>query len=378
MPDKTVEIDGIEVTKVHKHPSQFKAYYVMTWYVLKAMLRNRATVLFGLAFPIAFVMIFGLVGNGSTNVKVGIPNNTNQNNPVVQSLKKVSVISIQNGSKDELDNKLKQGKLDAELLIDQNSAQSYSVSLVTSSGNPATASAAQSVMRGVVDQLNLNLSGVKNPPITITNQEISGRQSRYIDFALPGQIGFSIMSLSVFGLIFGFVFLKKELVFKRMFATPVRALTILLAQGSSRLIMAFVQTAVIIGVGVFALNFYLPHGWVTLLELLILTPIGLIAFMGFGLFVSGFAKDENSAAPIAQLISLPQFLLSGVFFPTDNFPTWMQPIANNLPLSYFNEAIRKVTTEGGSLIDTWPFLLGLLAWGAVMYFLATRTFSWEP
>jgi ABC-2 type transport system permease protein len=378
MPDKSVEIDGIEVTKMHRHPSQYKAFYTMTWYVLKAMVRNRATLLFGLAFPIAFVMIFGLVGSGNTKVRVGIPDGTSQNNPVIQSVKNVSVLSVQNDSKSNLDDKLRQGKIDAELLIDQKSPSSYSVDLITSTGNPATAATTQSVMRGVIDQLNLSLSGISKPPIVLSSQEISGRQSRYIDFALPGQIGFSIMSLSVFGLIFGFVFLKKELVFKRMFATPVRAITILMAQGASRLILAFVQTCIIIGVGVFALNFYLPHGFTTLLELLILTPIGLIAFMGFGLFVSGFAKDENSAAPLAQLISLPQFLLSGVFFPTDNFPAWMQPIANNLPLSYFNEAIRKVTTEGGTLVDTWPMILGLLAWGAVMYILAARTFSWEP
>ena len=124
-------------------------------------------------------------------------------------------------------------------------------------------------------------------------------------------------------------------------------------------------------------KFYLPHGIITFLELMLLSTIGLIAFLGFGYFMAGLANDENSAGPLVNLVTLPQFLLSGTFFSTDNLPTWIQPIANNLPLSYFNMAIRKITTEGGSLYETVPYLLGLLVWGAVMYILAARTFKWE-
>lgn len=363
--------------KNRKHPRQIVAYYTMTWFVLKAMLKNRATLFFSLAFPVAFVTIFGLVGNGASNVRLGVPSSVDQNSPIIRAIDKVSVIKVTTDSEDNLHKLLVQGKLDGELQITPTSTRAYDVKLLTSSGNPTGAGTAQSVLRGVVDQLNLALSGVTKPPISFNSQEISGRQSRYIDFALPGQIGFSILSLSIFGIVFGFVFLKKELIFKRMFATPVRAITILLAQGSSRLVMAFMQTIVIVGIGVFFLQFYLPHGVQTFAEILIIATIGLIAFMGFGLFIAGFAKDENSAGPLVNLVTLPQFLLSGVFFPTDNFPSWLQPIANNLPLSYFNEAIRKITTEGGSITDAVPFLLGLLAWGAAMYFLASRTFSWE-
>jgi ABC-2 type transport system permease protein len=103
----------------------------------------------------------------------------------------------------------------------------------------------------------------------------------------------------------------------------------------------------------------------------------LVAFLGFGYSIAGLANDENSAGPLVNLISLPQFLLSGTFFPTDNLPGWLQPIAGNLPLSYFNLAVRKLTTEGGNLGDTPPYLLGLAGWGLVMYLLAARTFKWE-
>ena len=74
----------------------------------------------------------------------------------------------------------------------------------------------------------------------------------------------------------------------------------------------------------------------------------------FGDFTA--VNDENAANPLVNLITLPQFLLAGTFFPIDNLPTWIAPIANNLPLSYFNTAVRKITTEGGSFTDTFPYL----------------------
>ena len=162
-----------------------------------------------------------------------------------------------------------------------------------------------------------------------------------------------------------------------MFATPTKAMTILLAQGGSRLIVALLQTLLILVLGIVVFKFYLPHGWITFVELFVISTIGLVAFLGFGYFMAGLANDENAAGPLVNLVSLPQFLLSGTFFPTDNLPNWLQPIANNLPLSYFNLAVRKITTEGGDFTQTFPYILGLIAWGAFMYILAARTFRWE-
>jgi ABC-2 type transport system permease protein len=213
--------------------------------------------------------------------------------------------------------------------------------------------------------------------MTIVNQQLSGLPIRYIDFALPGQIGFALLSTAIFGTVFGLIYLKKALVLKRMFATPTRAITILLAQGGSRLIMAILQMLIILTLGIVVFKFYLPHGWITFVELLILGIIALVAFLGFGYFMAGLVNDENAAGPMVNLITLPQFLLSGTFFPTSELPSWLQPIANILPLSFFNEAVRKITTEGGTITQTIPFMLGLILWGAVMYLLAARTFKWE-
>lgn len=369
--------------KTYRKPSQLRAYFTMMKYFFLAQTRNPATFAFGFIFPLVFISIFGLIGNTPQKLTIGVASGADRTNPIIKIMEKQSFVKIDQEDESILENKLKQGKLSGIVTINQTSNPPageplhYKVDLKTSIGNVQEGASLNSFVHGVADQTNLRLANVNNPAITVTQSELSGRQFRYIDFALPGQIGFSLLSTAVFGTVFGLIFLKKSLVLKRMFASPTKAMTILLAQGSSRLIIAQLQTLLILIVGIFIFKFYLPHGFITFLELIVLSTLGLVAFLGFGYFMAGLVSDENAAGPMVNLITLPQFLLSGTFFPTDSLPTWIQPIANNLPLSYFNMAIRKVTTEGGDLTQTGPYILGMLAWGAVMYLLAARTFKWE-
>jgi ABC-2 type transport system permease protein len=356
---------------MNKQSFSMSKFFYLSWYALKASLRNRSTVFFSLVFPLVFISAFGLIGNNNPTIKMGIPDSTDKNG-VVQVVKNISSIKPQNGTDAELEDLLKKGKIDAIL-----SQTGDKVTLETASANPTTAQTAKAVVKGIVDQANLQALKVTDLPIKLENKEVTGRQSRYIDFLLPGQIGFSLLSVALFGTVFGFIALRRLSVLKRMFATPTRPITILLSQGASRMVVALLQTTIILGVGVVLFHFYLPNGWLTFLELLFISALGLVAFMGFGLFLSGLADDENAAGPLVNLVTFPQMLLSGVFFGSDLLPSWMQPVANNLPLSYFNQAVRKITTDGGSFPDTFPYLVGFLAWGVVMYLLAIKTFKWE-
>lgn len=376
VPEQTHPQAHPEVRK----PSQLRAFWAITKYATLAAARNKATLAFGFIFPVAFVSVFGLLGNSSTSVKLGLDDATYRDNPVVQALSAIDVVELRYGNTIELRDEVEDGTLNGLVSIEDTSqpqqAPSYQVTIVTAN-NPTTSGPTLSLLQGVIDKINLQLAGVNDPAIELTQQSIDSRSSRYIDFALPGQIGFALLSTAIFGTVFGFISLKRTLVLKRLFATPTQPLTFLAAQGASRLFWALLQTIVIVAFGVVAFQFYLPHGWVTFIELLVMSVIGLIAFLGFGYFMAGLANDENSAGPLVNLVTLPQFLLSGVFFPTDNFPSWVQPIANNLPLSYFNQAMRDIATEGAHLTAEWPYVLGLLVWGGAMYLLAARTFKWE-
>lgn len=361
----------------YRKPGQWRAYVALAYYAFRAQLRNPASFFFGFIFPVVFISIFGLIGNNPQQVKVGIPTESSLNNPIVQEIEKQNALKVVKASKADLNKQLSTGKIGGIVEVQPAGENRYTVGMTLSTGAPQEAGAVNSVVSHIVDTTNLRLANVSNPPVQLRQEQIEGRAPRYIDFAVPGQIGFALLSTAIFGTVFGLIYLKKTKILKRMFATPTRALTILLAQGTSRLITAMLQTVLILLVSVFIFKFYLPHGITTFIELLVLSALGLLAFLGFGYFIAGLSNDENAASPLSNLVTFPQFLLSGTFFPTDSLPNWLRPIAENTPLYYFNTAIRAVTTEGGTIADTWPYMLGLLAWGAVMYLLAARTFKWE-
>jgi ABC-2 type transport system permease protein len=134
---------------------------------------------------------------------------------------------------------------------------------------------------------------------------------------------------------------------------------------------------IILVVGHYFFHFTLIHGLLTFIELLVLSFIGLLVFMAFGFVVSGIANSESAIPPLANIVTLPQFLLAGTFFPIDNFPAWLQPLCKILPLTHLNDAMRNVAFEGAHLTDCWKQLGILAIWAVVGYALAIKVFKWE-
>lgn len=376
-----------------KKYSQLKAFFALTKASLISTLNNPSTLIFSLVFPFVFIIVFGFIGNNSVQIKIAPDKNINKDNPIYQALEKNSSVKfITDKSDEEIEKDLKEGRIDAKLNIKNivendevamkpvSLASWYQVNLTTSAASPQSGAIAKSLVGGIIDKTNLNYlssGNNQNLPASLFTNEVQGRQFKTIDFILPGQLGFSLLSLGIFGTAFVFVALRETLVLKRFFATPIKKVYIVLGEGLSRLIFSLIQASIIIGVGTFFLGFTLVHGWITFFSMLVLATLGLIVFLGFGFLVSGIAKDENAVPPLANLITLPQFLLAGTFFPTDAFPSWLQPISNILPLTFLNEAMRKVAFEGVNLWDVRYNILFLLIWGVVVYVGSIKLFRWE-
>jgi len=190
-------------------------------------------------------------------------------------------------------------------------------------------------------------------------------------------LGFSLLSSGVFGVAFMFFSLRNTLVLKRFFATPISRTYIVLGEGLSRVIFQMVTAIVIILAGRFMFGFTLINGMQTFLEMLFLSFIGLLVFMGFGFIVSGLAKSDSTIPPFANLITLPQFLLGGTFFSIDAFPKWLQPISRAMPLTHLNTAMRSVAFEGQNLWNIRTEIGILLLWGIAVYIVAIKVFKWE-
>ena len=361
-------------------PNQLAVTLGLTKFALRSSLRNRGSLFFSLVFPIIFISIFGLLSSGSSATKIGISDSVSQQSvlgrAVVEfSKQKDSPIKIVTGSRSDLESQLKKSDLSAVL----EPGEGMNLSLVTSNNDPQGGRAAEGILGGIINQLNLRSAGVSDPPFSLPSHELSGRPYHYIDFVLPGQIGFSLISIATFGVAFPFLTLRKTLVLKRIFATGVRPISFIVSQGLSRSLQAVIQVAVLILFGVYAFHFDLTNGFSTVLEMLALSFLAVIVFMGFGLWISNLAKDEQTLPIVLNLFTFPQIFLSGVFFPTTGLPVWLQHIGNNLPLGYLNQAMRHVANDGSSLVsrEVWPYLLGLLGWSVLAYFLAAKTFKSE-
>lgn len=367
---------------MNKAPNQFKLALGLTKFAVLATFRNKVSYFFGLMFPIVFVIVFGSLGGGTQKITFGIPEGFAHDNPVYMALAQMSegdkaVVELKEEPLTDLEVDLKEGRLAAILKTENKFFEAPSLVLVTSNNNLQGGASAASLLRGIVSELNLLAAGVTDPQFAVETKELSGKPYRYIDFALPGQIGFSLLALATFGVAFPLLTLRRTLVLKRMFATSVKPITFLVSQGLSRSVQALIQAAIILGVGVILYDFTLLNGWVSVVNMLILCLLAILAFMGFGILIGNIARDEQSLPIALNLFNLPQILLAGVFFPTDSLPKWASLIGNNLPLAYLNISLRKVAGEGLSLLDVWPYVAGMFAWGIVAYILAARTFKSE-
>lgn len=369
-----------------KSYSQFRAMLAITKASLRAIFRSPSSVIFGFAFPFIFILVFGFMGNTGAmrSYKVALDNKADTANLLYKALVNTRGVSIKRyPDKKSLDEDLQHGKIAGVINIQKDpqgkSPYIFTLKSTTSSNDkwPQFKTLAESVINRLSDQEYPNRPAYANFDFNFLKDITIVRQYKTIDFILPGQLGFSLLASGVFGVAFMFFNLRNTLVLKRFFATPISRTYIIMGEMFSRVIFQMLTAIVIILAGRFLFGFTLIHGFETFMELIILSFIGLIVFMGFGFIVSGLAKSDNTIPPFANLITLPQFLIGGTFFSIDVFPKWLRWIAQAMPLTHLNNALRDIAFEGTNLWDErWEIGI-LLLWGIVVYAIAIKVFKWE-
>lgn len=353
---------------------------------LRAITRSPSAVVFSFLFPFVFILVFGFIGNstGIPSYKIVLDKNSDTLNYLYTALKNTEGVKFINyASEKDLAADFAKGRIAGIINITKNAMADapYAISLKSSSASSNKWPQLKSLIDKKVNEVSENIYPGRPKYASFDFdfrtdiQQV--REYKTIDFILPGQLGFSLLSAGVFGVAFMFFNLRTTMVLKRFFATPISRTYIVLGEGLSRVIFQMVTAIVILLVGYYFFGFTLINGWETLMELLFLSFIGLIVFMGFGFIVSGLAKSDSSIPPLANLITLPQFLLGGTFFSIDVFPKWLQPISRMLPLTHLNIAMRQVAFEGQSLWQVKSEIGILLLWAIGAYTLAIKVFKWE-
>lgn len=364
--------------------NQFKAMLAISRGSLRSIFRSPSAVIFSIVFPLVFILVFGFIGeNGGISLDVALSKNADTiNNPVYNAIKNIGSIHFVHENDSILKENLEKGNITAIINIIKNPSVNpdYTIELKSSEAvNPQNIEVLESILKNVINNINANKYPQSQTIAAISNriEKIPGREYRRIDFILPGQLGFSLLSAGVFGVAFTFFNLRQQLILKRFFATPIRRTYIVLGEALSRVVFQMMTAVIIIAIGAVAFNFTLVNGFSTFLEIMLLSFIALIVFMGFGFVVSSVAKNESTIPPFANLFTLPQFLLAGTFFPVSVFPKWLQAFCNILPLTHFNNAMRNISFEGASFISCWQDVGVLLIWGIVIYATAIKVFRWE-
>ncbi len=396
---------------------------------LTEFLSNRRALFLTIAFPVLFITVFGLVftNQDKVDVNIGLANEDDgeigrQIASALESAPKTNVtgapgvvnndadsnpfsgVTFVRGGADALRADLKGGRLDGVIVIPAGlsaaAGQKVRARLAATAAPGASANSdklladtqssppvvlivdpmrqllgpiLQGLINRVLDGVNAGISG-ETPLLDLRTESIHARQIRTVDFLLPGILAMSIMQLGLFATAQPLVALRVQGVLKRLGATPLPRTTLLVAYVALRLTIALLQTSIVVLIGHYAFkvamvgSWWVFSGWVLL---------GTLAFIALGFFIAAVSKNEESVIAISNIINLPMILLSGVFFPVDHLPKFLDYPIRMVPLNYLSDALRHTMLDTPPLHDPMTNFLGLSAWVIIMTVLAVRFFSWE-
>ena len=211
-------------------------------------------------------------------------------------------------------------------------------------------------------------------PWTAVEEHVSVPGSRYVDWLIPGLVGMGIIGTSVWGIAFSIVQARMRKLLKRMVASPMRRSHYLLAQILARLVFLLPEVAIPLLFGRYVIGMPL-HG--SMLALVVVSLLGALSCGAIGLLAASRTKTFEAISGMINLILLPMWIASGVFFSASRFPEVVQPLVQALPLTALVDALRAVVLEGASLTAIRGELAILTVWGVVPFAIALKIFRWR-
>jgi ABC-type multidrug transport system permease subunit len=227
--------------------------------------------------------------------------------------------------------------------------------------------------RSVVDGLLQQAAG-RRDAFTARVERSNEPGARYVDFLVPGLLGMNVMSSGMWGVGWVIVEDRQKKLLKRIVATPVRRSQYLAAFLIMRMIFLAVEVPILLGFAMLAFGTPLRG---RLLDLAALVALGALAFAGLGLLVGSRARNSQTVAGLINVVMLPMFVVSGVFFSSRHFPEATQPFIRALPLTALNDGLRAIMNDGAGLAALGPQVLVLAAVAAGGFALALRGFRWS-
>jgi ABC-2 type transport system permease protein len=356
----------------------------------KRLFRDKLAIFFTFLFPLIFLFIFGGIFGKSSDVSFNVALLNESSSQFAKEFEKDSidgkVLKVKQDitTREKADEALTNSQIDAIIVLPKEfgnikqgtTTPSGELELFYSKNNEQAGQTLSSVLNGAFTQVNKELVPQQPQPFTVKAQSTGKEGLSSFDYLFPGLIGFSILGMGLFGPVNVFPRLKQKGVLRRYHTTSLKVWQFVFGNIISNSVAALLATGLMILLAL-TLPMFDINMQGSFIELALFIVLGAVVIFGIGLAIGGWAKNENQAAPLSQLIAFPMMFLSGTFFPRYLMPEWLQNVSSFIPLTPFIDGVRMIMVEGQHLIGILP-QIGLLAgWGLVVYLIAFKVFRWE-
>lgn len=352
---------------------------VMTLTFLRIFSRDRQAIFFSLFFPLVLMGVFGLVGSSEDEpFTLGIVNQADNVLAArfIEAVDSHPRFSLSQGVEAELREALVAGELDLVLVLPPGFDESQApatLTLLVDAAQVRELDFLMPVLQQALVDIERSLRG-EQAMFRLEIEDVKARSRNYLSFLIPGLLAFTIMQISVAGSGFNIVEYRRKGILKRLFVTPLHPRDFIGGLVVSRTLICLIQVAVLLGIALLIFDISIAG---SALLLFLVSLLGISLFLAMGFCMGSLAKTQQAIMAIGNLVTFPQMFLSGIFYPIDILPGWLQPLAEILPLSFLATALRELMVDGAAAASLLPQFAGLAAWNGICLFLAVRLFKWK-
>lgn len=353
---------------------------------IRRLFRDKVAIFFVFVFPLIFLLIFGSIFGSDSGVsfRVGLINQSTSDfsKEFSETIKNSEVFDVNEETNDleSATQKMSRGQIEATIIlpesfgeVNDNQYPTGEAKVLYDQNNEQAGNTLGAILDGIFDDINQEIIPTETPFKVSVESTSSEGLSRF-DYTFSGILGFTLLSLGIFGPTTVFPRLKQRGVLRRYHSTTLKVWQYFTGNVISNATVGLLAVALMFVAAFTVFDLEMRGDYFNLAIVIIL---GTILLYGIGLAIGGWAKNENQSAPVAQLVVLPMMFLSGVFFPTFLMPEFLQSITKFIPLTPIIDSTRFIITEGKTIFDLGPELAIILGWTLVIYLIAFKVFKWE-
>ncbi len=347
--------------------------------MLKIHSRDRQAIFFSVFFPLVFMFVISFAsGNDPDPIELGIVNNANNAlaTEFIAALEGSQLFIVTLADESVLRDELAAGEKSVVLILPddfRDNGTPVDLTALIDAAQVRQVAVVLPVLEQALVTVERNMRNIA-PLFSLNIEDVQSRTQSYLDFVVPGLLAFSIMNIGVAGSGFNIVEYRRKGILKRLFVTPIEPRDFISGLVLARLTICLVQISGLILAAIFLFKVIFVGN---IASLYVFIVFGTVIFLSIGFCLGSLAKSQQAIMAIGNLVTFPQMILSGIFFPIESLPELVQPVANFLPLSFISNGLREIAINGATLADLLPDILGMIIWAIIAMVLAIKLFVWK-